>query len=112
MTKEVYVIKKKTWIIPLVLALATSIVSVIIKGISINSQTISGFTTLSVGFPFTFFEFYYHDGVAPTFSYILQNIDKSNFKFDVLIFLLDTVCFYCLYAWIQKKILPIFKKLK
>lgn len=102
--------KKKKWLIPVALALVTSLVSVFIKGIPINSQTVSGLTTLSVGFPFAFFEFYYHDSVAPTINYILQNIDKSNFKLDVFILLLDTICFYCFYAWIQKKILLISKK--
>ena len=86
----------------IVLSIITSLIATIFQGIQVNSQKINGLNTLSSGFPLTYFEFYYPNNTEPTIGYIIQNINTSNFKIDILILVINIIFFYSIFLCIRK----------
>lgn len=93
----------------IVLSIITSLITIIFQGIPVNSQNIIGLNTLSLGVPFTFFEFYYPDNVEPSIEYIIRNINISNFKMDILILAINIIFFYSIFLCIRKFMTLIFQ---
>ena len=86
----------------IVLSMITSLIAINFQGIRVNSQNINGLNTLSLGVPFTYFEFYYPDNTEPSIGYIIQNINTSNFKIDILIWVINIIFFYSIFLCIRK----------
>ncbi len=85
-----------------VLSMITSLIAINFQGIHVNSQNINGLNTLSLGVPFTYFEFYYPENIEPSIVYIIQNINTSNFKIDILIWVINIIFFYSIFLCIRK----------
>ena len=86
----------------IVLSMIMSLITINFQGVRVNSQNINGLNTLSLGVPLTYFEFYYTGNTEPSIGYIIQNINTSNFKIDILIFAINIIFFYSIFLCVRK----------
>ncbi len=86
----------------IVISMITAIIAINFRGVHVNSQNINGLNTLSLGFPFTYFEFYYPNNRELSIGYVIQNINSSNFKMDILVLVINIIFFYSIFLCIRK----------
>ena len=86
----------KRKIILFLISVLFCLLMIFFKGLLTNSQTISDMSTYSGGFPFTYFEFYYPKNIELDVSYVMENINRANYKLDIGVFVIDVILVYLL----------------